>query len=156
MNANTHRQFLVVTCLVGLLMPAIAWSQSSVDDLKNRMAAIKEAAKKIPEAQRKVLSGDTQKLVHMADYWDTVGGAAKWAAARTRGGGGSARGSGHHNAGSDMIPVSNPDPELSFRITGFTQSETSTAWCGSNVVVGFNDSGSFVETFNGFAQGTSG
>src|ERR1700730_17786910 len=156
MNASTHRQFLAGTCLVGLLMPAIAWSQSSVDDLKNRMAAIKEAAKKIPEAQRKVLSGDTQNLVHMADNWDSVGGAVAPAAAHTHRGGGFTRGSGHHNGGSDMIPVSNPDPELSFRITGFTQSETSTAWCGSNVVVGFNDSGSVVETFNGFAQGTSG
>jgi hypothetical protein len=55
-----------------------------------------------------------------------------------------------------MIPVSNPGPELSFRSTGFTQSETSTAWCGSNVVVGFNDSGSVLETFSGFAQGSNG
>jgi hypothetical protein len=156
MNASMHRQFLAGTCLVGLLMPAIAWNQSSVDDFKNRMEAIKAAAKKIPDAPRKVLSGDTQNLVHMADNWESIGGTVARSAARTHGGGGSTRGSGHNNAGSDMMPVSNPDPELSFRITGFTQSETSTAWCGSNVVVGFNDSGSLVETFNGFVQGASG
>src|SRR5262249_15541496 len=31
-------------------------------------------------------------------------------------------------------------------VTGFTQSETGTAWCGDNVVIGFNDSGSLLET----------
>jgi hypothetical protein len=156
MNASEHRQFLIGTCLVGLLIPAMAWSQSSVDNLKKRMEGIQAAAKEIPEAQRKMLSGGTQNLIHMADNWDSVGAAVARAAARAHGGGGSTRGSGHHNEGSNMIPVSNPDPELSFRMTGFTQSETSTAWCGSNVVVGFNDSGSFLETFDGFTQGTTG
>lgn len=48
---------------------------------------------------------------------------------------------------SGPIPVSNPFPDLFFsRMTGFTQSETSTAWCGSNIVVGFNDSGSRIES----------
>ena len=32
------------------------------------------------------------------------------------------------------------------RYSGFTQSETSTAWCGANVVVGFNDTGSELKT----------
>jgi len=45
------------------------------------------------------------------------------------------------------IPVSFPFPDQLFsRLAGFTQSETSTAWCGGNVVVGFNDSGSVNET----------
>jgi hypothetical protein len=46
-------------------------------------------------------------------------------------------------------------------VSGFTQSETATAWCGSTVVVGFNDSGSIAESillgpggvsFNGVAR----
>jgi hypothetical protein len=45
------------------------------------------------------------------------------------------------------VPVSLSFPDFFFsRMAGFTQSETSTAWCGSNVVVGFNDSGSINET----------
>src|SRR5260370_22823276 len=32
------------------------------------------------------------------------------------------------------------------RLAGSTQSEESVAWCGSNAIVGFNDSGSFVRT----------
>lgn len=36
--------------------------------------------------------------------------------------------------------------DLFSRLTGMTQNETSAAWCGSNAVIGFNDSGSFVST----------
>ena len=41
------------------------------------------------------------------------------------------------------------DPALDFLtsvLEGFTQSETSTAWCGNSVVVGYNDSGAFLRT----------
>ena len=53
------------------------------------------------------------------------------------------------------------------RIGGMTQSETSNAWCGSNAVIGFNDSGSFIATaflaqtpsgslsLNGWSQSTN-
>jgi hypothetical protein len=50
-------------------------------------------------------------------------------------------------AGSGVSAVSDPSTDLDFSsFEGFTQSETSTAWCGNNVVVGFNDSGSFAQT----------
>ncbi len=54
------------------------------------------------------------------------------------------------------------------RLTGMTQSETTAAWCGSNALIGWNDSGSLVSTlflaqspsgslsFNGWAQSTDG
>jgi hypothetical protein len=43
-------------------------------------------------------------------------------------------------------PVSSP-PDLGVtRFSTFSTSETSTAWCGSNAVVAFNDSGSLLET----------
>jgi hypothetical protein len=35
------------------------------------------------------------------------------------------------------------------RYTGFTQSETASAWCGASVTVGFNDTGSEIRTFLG-------
>src|SRR5205823_8930544 len=48
---------------------------------------------------------------------------------------------------SGPISVNDPSTDLLFSVLeGMTQSETSTAWCGSGVVVGFNDSGSFFET----------
>jgi hypothetical protein len=63
------------------------------------------------------------------------------------------------------IQVSNPAHDLFLaQSAGYTQSETSTAWCGNNVVVGYNDSGSFLESlvlsfgglsFNGLARSTN-
>lgn len=47
------------------------------------------------------------------------------------------------------FPVIINDPSFDYdstRLTGFTQSETSSAWCGNNIVVGFNDSASFAHT----------
>lgn len=45
------------------------------------------------------------------------------------------------------VAVSDPSTDLDFSsFLGFTQSETSTGLCGSNAVVGFNDSGSYVQT----------
>jgi hypothetical protein len=58
---------------------------------------------------------------------------------------------------SGPVPVSNPDLDFVFSaIAGFTQSETSSAWCGNNMVVGFNDSGSFLETLSSRARSFSG
>jgi len=48
---------------------------------------------------------------------------------------------------SGVSTVSNSSTDLDLSgFAGFTQSETSTAWCGDSVVVGFNDSGSFLQT----------
>src|ERR1700704_3732445 len=47
-------------------------------------------------------------------------------------------------------PTPTSNPALDFQtsvIAGFTQSETSTAWCGNNVVSAYNDSGAYVRTF---------
>jgi hypothetical protein len=47
------------------------------------------------------------------------------------------------------FPVIANNPNFDYdstRLTGFSQSETSSAWCGSSVVVGFNDSAAFAHT----------
>jgi hypothetical protein len=55
-----------------------------------------------------------------------------------------------HGGGAGLVGVSDPSTDLvASQVSGFTQSETSTAWCGDTVVVGFNDSGSYWETFFG-------
>jgi hypothetical protein len=49
----------------------------------------------------------------------------------------------------EEFPVIVNDPSFDYdstRLTGFTQSETSSAWCGNNIVVGFNDSAAFTHT----------
>jgi len=50
--------------------------------------------------------------------------------------------------------ISSPNLTLS-RYSGFTQNETSTAWCGSGVVVGFNDTAAEITTMAA-GQGVSG
>jgi hypothetical protein len=66
-------------------------------------------------------------------------------------------------------PVSNPGESEDFisRLAGNTESEESVAWCGTNLLVAFNDSGSFVKTmttpvspsfsfsFNGWSRSTN-
>jgi hypothetical protein len=67
--------------------------------------------------------------------------------------------------GMSSAQVSNPATDFFLgQTSGFTQSETSTSWCGNIVVVGYNDSGSVLETlvfgtgglsFNGVARSTN-
>src|SRR5437899_3422935 len=159
MNSSKLRQLWTASCLFGLLMPFAARGQPSnqqLNNLKARMDAIKAAVAKMPAAQRKALSGDAQNLIHMAENWSGDDPVLGQAAERTHGGGsmGSSR---RASNDSGMIPVSNPNTDfLASQVTGFTQSETSTAWCGSNVVVDFNDSGSVIETFDGLLAGING
>jgi hypothetical protein len=45
------------------------------------------------------------------------------------------------------VPINDADFDYQLsRLGGFTQSETSSAWCGDTVVAGFNDSGAFVRS----------
>jgi hypothetical protein len=58
--------------------------------------------------------------------------------------------------GIEMIPISSPafDYNLS-RGGGFSQSDTSTAWCGQNIVTGYNDSSAVLMTLNLASGGLS-
>jgi hypothetical protein len=73
---------------------------------------------------------------------------------------------GPSKAGADLANDPFAAEDLFSRMSGMTQSETSAGWCGSNAVIGFNDSGSFVASaflalspsgslsFNGWSQST--
>ena len=52
------------------------------------------------------------------------------------------------NSNRGPVPVSDAGLDYVFsRFSGFTQSETSSAWCGDNIVVGYNDSGADIRSF---------
>lgn len=111
-------------------------------------AAHVAALEENPHFRRDALFGAARNLVSMADRWSSVRplleqlindsaaspGAAsmEFANAFTTGG----------------KPISKITLGAS-RYSGFTQSETSTAWCDASVVVGFNDTGSEVRTILG-------
>src|SRR5258708_40105797 len=85
-------------------------------------------------------------IVHLADVWHTYGMRLTDPSFVARAKMGAQLTSAPPPVGS-LIRASNPATDVAYSsFAGFTQSETSTARCGNNVVVGFNDSGSVFET----------
>jgi hypothetical protein len=82
-------------------------------------------------AGAKFVSGGTLNALNVAQHWNTL----------KAGLGQTTTATGVSAAAISVTPGSLPS-----RVGGFTQSETSTAWCGTNAVVAYNDSGSFFET----------
>ncbi len=148
-------------------VPALAHAQSATNSTRQqRLSQYVTAANKIPAAKQKLLSGSTLNLLHFAqeqtqkhsgfsDGSEGDGGRpalpnASVMSAMSRS---NKIGRGHDRRGTlpdlgpGVVPVSNPelDYELSV-LGGFTQNETSTAWCGNTVVSAYNDSGAYLRT----------
>lgn len=113
---------------------------------------------KIPAKQSKLLSSGLQNLMQLTNVMN-----AKHTKAGIGDDGGHFNGptkaqalslavraaaQGNNNDGpGGTTRVSNPALDFVSSITtGFTQSETSSAWCGKTIVVGYNDSGAFLRT----------
>ncbi len=141
---------VVEVCLSGLLAASAALSQVTPDRLKaigDNMKQLKAVGQQLPETYRKALSGGAQNAIHLANVWDEVG--PRLGRALSQGGGARKKfsNSATPNVSTTTVEVSDPSNDFAFSVqTGFTQSETSTAWCGSHVAVGFNDSGSIPES----------
>jgi hypothetical protein len=112
---------------------------------------------KIPGFDPARLSAASRNLFSLADRWTAVrerllkGASAFAASAQTR------------SFVATEMPLTLGTDLRQSRYSGFTQSETSTAWCGSSVVMGFNDSGAEVTTMasgrgvsmDGYAQSSN-
>jgi hypothetical protein len=158
---------LLSVCTLGLLGAAAAPAetlQQRLDATKAQLTQLQNFAAKLSASQKIRLSSSAQHLLFAAENIDQI------TAPLTRN-------PAALNAPLQGLPfspgaplpggqVSDPSTDLTFsRMAGFTQSETSTAWCGHNVVVAYNDSGSFLETlpipgiglsFNGYSVSTDG
>lgn len=163
----------IIVLMGSLVVPSakVTWGQTAPERsvaMKQMADRVKAFAERMPESRRKILSGSALNLINLAERWDRI--EPRLQPARPM------------PASSDR-PILPPDARetltdrvlaptlvsntstdvLSSRFTGFTQSETSTAWCGNNVVVGFNDTGSYLQTFftplglslNGVARSTN-
>jgi hypothetical protein len=121
-------------------------TQERLAGIRARMEHSKTFFQKIPaDAQRKMLSGAALNYLHVVNNSGSldkmISDEAASKAEQPQGAFLTASGPG------DPVPVSNPAIDFLLSVEGgFTQSETSTAWCGNNVAVGFNDSGSFIES----------
>jgi hypothetical protein len=149
-----------------LLIPWAASAQTvqqRLDAVSSHMKQLQDFAARLPADARAKLSAGAQHQLRMAADWDRI------APPLTRPSNilNSPLNGQPFHPHSGSLPsgaVSDPGTDLLFsRMAGFTQSETSTAWCGENVVVAYNDSGSFLETFpipgiglsfNGYSRST--
>lgn len=83
-----------------------------------------------PEFNHSLLSAAGRNLLNLARRWPTLTGELHTGAAQANG---------------SMGPRF-PDNLVQSRYSGFTQSESSTGWCGHSVVVAFNDTGAETTT----------
>lgn len=164
----------MATVLFVLLNGSAARAQVTkerLDKARTKMQAAQSFYSKLSPEQRKRLSGASTNFFHVVENWDQLERKAlriqkSLGANRLR----VPEVSQEVPTTGGPVQVSNPQTDFAFGPSGgFTQSETSTAWCGTHVVVAFNDSGSFYESLfasggtdlslNGFAlsttQGTS-
>ena len=147
---------LAVAAIAACLFTQVVSAQT-LDQKKALLKQVLDASAKIPASQKQLLSAGTQNFLHLADQLNTP-----YTKPGIGGDGGilnsSATVSAQARAGllapielaagpGGTIQVS--DPALDFLtsvLAGFTQSETSTAWCGNSVVVAYNDSGAYLRT----------
>jgi hypothetical protein len=132
-------------------------SPTRLEALRSRMEAVKAQAQKLPQNKRNALSGGAQNWIRFAEHWNQIEPhlrqpPPRMEELRDRL---ELRSLGEAQTQPQVppflfgpVPVSDPSLDFLFSVlSGFTQSETSTAWCGNNVVVGYNDSGSILESF---------
>jgi len=124
-------------------------SPAKVAALESNLQHVKAAYNRLP-ANKKLLLDGASNVVQFADFWHRTGmrfADPAFAAARVQRV--SARPAATSATTNKIIPISATGlfQDLSgSTLAGFTQSESSTARCGNNVVVGFNDSGGIFET----------
>ncbi len=145
---------LAAVCLLFGSPASAQVSSDRLEGLRSRMQELKQFFDGLTEEERRALSGSAQNLMQLARKWDDIEEEMRHelpqrqqlqAQAWNRLG----RYAGHGGAeiASSVPAVSDPGADfLTSVVSGFTQSETSTAWCGQTVVVGFNDSGSLAES----------
>lgn len=158
MSLHSSRSFLLVALACAAISPSVS-AQTSPGQTK-RLQQYLQAIAKIPADQQKHLSGGAINFMKFAEVSTEKpqsgglpdGGIRNTASIRAASEG--ARTRSMLSAGIAPVPVmvgvapvSNPRQDFTLSLLGgFTQNETSTAWCGNTVVVGYNDSGSYLRT----------
>jgi hypothetical protein len=130
-----------------------AWAQTGqarIDALAAHLKQIQDVTSDMPGSVREKLSSGAQHLLRLAASADNGELQSDIAQSETALHGMlSGRPFAPRSQALPPFQVNDPGTDLTLsRMAGFVQSETSTAWCGQNVVVAYNDSGSFLETFS--------
>ena len=164
-NAMFGRNVTLFAFMIGFGVIATSYAEESrLVAAKARAVQITAVLETLPPAQRRVLSSAAQNILQFAHKDEALESPSTLAQEASQLA--AIRNSPATPAASMLIPVNDPRTDFLFSImTGFTQSETSAAWCGTNVSVGFNDSNSLLQTlllgpgglsFSGSAYSTDG
>jgi hypothetical protein len=143
----------------GALLFAGSASAQAKFDRKTLLKKFLEASNKIPARQKKLLSSGMQNFLALAtemtsphvksgigDDGGTFNGLLRVPAAHNAIRASAAFAASPVGPGG-TIRISNPNLDfVNSVVSGFTQSETSTAWCGNTIVAGYNDSGAILRT----------
>ena len=129
-------------------------NNSRLAGVKARLAQVTQVLSQLPDNRRRQLSSGAQNLLQLAHGLDDVEGMQNGAQIQAQVT--SIRGAAVRPFLGFPVPVNNPETDFLFSVeAGFTQSETSTAWCGRSVAVGYNDSTSVFETLLNGSGGVS-
>jgi len=154
------RVLLFFVMVMAVSYPLGAQNQNNSDRTMAISSRLKQFAAVAGKLPRGVLSGSLQNVLQIADRFEQLNNPLQnLDSSRLEhieqelqtyrsgvSGGPSSRG----------IPVNNSKADFLYSILGgFTQYETSTAWCGDHVVVAFADSGSILESLLFAAEGLS-
>ena len=150
---------LICLCFLSLLSYPQAFGQATPgrrEAIRARLAQIKAFSERIPAKQRKILSSGALGLLEASDKFDDLQrGLSRPQPARSTPMSQQSRAAAALAETQGLSNVSDPSQDVFSVLSGFTQSETHTAWCGDNIVVGFNDTGSFFESLLANAGGVS-
>src|SRR5689334_21764815 len=122
-------------CLLAPLSSSFASAQISPErlaSLRSRVVQLKACLDRIPPRQRRMLSSGALNLMQLAQNWDKIEPVlARSSGVATHSPSRRAAPRPFGTAIFPATPVSNPETDFLYSIlAGFTQSETSTAWCG--------------------------
>ena len=147
MKSPRFSRFVACTFATAVVASSFAAAQMSAEKVaatNKILQQVKASVGKLDARHQKMLDG-TSNIVHLANVWEKYGMRLTdpTFVARTK----AARTATMPPPSGGIVPASNPSTDIAYSsFSGFTQSETSTARCGNNVVVGYNDSGSVFET----------
>jgi hypothetical protein len=147
---------LVLSLGILAFLAPLSSAQSNADRIKTIQTNLKNAKAafdQLPDDVKRAAERGHRRVAHLADVVDRLapslakGPRAEWQEPSE----GWNEGEADENG---LVPVNNPIRDFRFSpFAGFTQNSAVTARCGESVVVGFNDSGSILDTL---ATGTGG
>ncbi len=165
MTNSTKRStipFLICAVFVPMFSATFSSAQAPQGSPKhNPLAHLPQLERRMDTTFVNRLSAGGANMFHLAkvlsqsnvlDHAKTLGPAAKTQALNRPGrfaANASRPGAESSRIGTPGFPVAVNDADLDYqfsRFAGFTQSETSSAWCGNNIVTGFNDSGALLRS----------